>query len=299
MAQEPVICIGAMLWDTIAQASRPMQKGHDIAGRIADSPGGVAYNIAHALTRLNLTPLILSAVGTDVAGEGLITCARAEGINCDHLLRSTSYPTDRYMAIEDENGLVAAIADAHSLEAQGTSILTPLYNGALGRRDAPFTGRIVIDGNLSNATLSHMAQDPVIGAARLALVPASPGKAKRLRPFLGHGSAVFYTNLREAEIILGREFESSAAAAEQLASHGIKGALVSDGANAASYASAGQLITHMPPPLKPMRITGAGDNLLAGHLAAQIIGLPEAEQLLFALQHCAAYLRGDSFQPKA
>ena len=66
--------------------------------------------------------------------------AEVLGLNTDYLYRSQDLPTDRYMAIEGSNGLIAAIADAHSLEAAGDKILRPLADGRLG------TGRAAVSG---------------------------------------------------------------------------------------------------------------------------------------------------------
>ena len=54
------------------------------------------------------------------------------GMVTEHIYRSQDLPTDRYMAVEGANGLIAAIADAHSLEAAGAKILRPLMHGRIG-----------------------------------------------------------------------------------------------------------------------------------------------------------------------
>jgi sugar/nucleoside kinase (ribokinase family) len=78
-----------------------------------------------------LHPALLSAVGQDAEGEELVAACQRMGMVTDTLYRSADLPTDRYMAIEGANGLIAAVADAHSLEAAGERILTPLGDGRL------------------------------------------------------------------------------------------------------------------------------------------------------------------------
>ena len=48
-----ILCIGSVLWDVIGRCPDPMKHGFDRAGHIRRHPGGVAYNIAKALSNLN------------------------------------------------------------------------------------------------------------------------------------------------------------------------------------------------------------------------------------------------------
>ena len=72
------------------------------------------------------------------------------------------------MAIEGSNGLIAAIADAHSLEAAGDKILRPLADGRLGRAERPFRGLIALDGNLTVGLLAQIAASPLFDRRRFA-----------------------------------------------------------------------------------------------------------------------------------
>ncbi|RMD93500.1 MAG: kinase, partial [Alphaproteobacteria bacterium] len=153
-ARPDIICIGSVLWDVIGRAPRPMQRGHDVPGEITRSPGGVALNIAVMLRRRRLAPALLSAVGLDAEGEELVAACRAMGLVCDFLHRDPALPTDRYMAVEGAGEVMAAIADARSLEAAGAGILAPLGEGRLGSAAAPWRGPIALDGNLTSALLS-------------------------------------------------------------------------------------------------------------------------------------------------
>jgi len=126
-----VICIGSVLWDVIGRAPSKMRVGSDVPGRITRIPGGVAMNVAMMLRGFDLTPALLTAIGTDPEGDALIVEAEKRGLICDYVYRSEDLPTDSYMAIEASNGVIAAIADAHSLEAAGEKILQPVKDGAL------------------------------------------------------------------------------------------------------------------------------------------------------------------------
>ncbi|MDZ4312443.1 MAG: PfkB family carbohydrate kinase [Cypionkella sp.] len=289
-----ILCIGSVLWDIIGRSSIAMRLGSDVPGRITRLPGGVAMNIAMTLSRFGLTPALLSAVGQDEEGVELIAACQRMGMVTDHLYRSEDLPTDRYMAIEGANGLIAAIADAHSLEAAGDKILRPLADGRLGSAEAPWSGMVALDGNLTVALLSEIAHSPLFARADLRVAPASPGKAERLLPLLNHPRATLYVNLEEAGLIAHARFDSAAEAAEGLLSHGAAHVLVTNGGNPCAEGRRGAgVITAAPPPVLVSRITGAGDTFMAAHIVAERQGSPREVALAAALQAAAIYVSGE------
>lgn len=290
-----ILCIGSVLWDVIGRAERAMRLGNDVPGHITRLPGGVAMNIAMALVRENLRPSVLTAIGLDVEGDELIRACNALGVKADLALRHADFPTDRYMAIEGENGLIAAIADAHSLEAAGEAIIAPLLNGSLGSDEAPYHGVICIDGNLTRDLLTRIATAPAFTRADLRVVPASPGKAERIVPLMAHPNATLYVNLEEAGLLATATFSDAPTAARALLERGAKRVLVTDGALAVCDGSQGQpLLTMNPPAVREARVTGAGDTFMAAHIAAEISGQDRAQALETALQTAANYVAGET-----
>jgi sugar/nucleoside kinase (ribokinase family) len=271
-----------------------MRQGSDVPGRISRLPGGVALNIARTLAQFDMRPTLLSFVGQDAEGDELLDACGRMALETRHVHRSDALPTDTYMAVEGANGVIAAIADAHSLEAAGDAILTPLLNGDLGSPEAPFSGRIALDGNLTLDLLTRIATDPAFARADLRVAPASPGKAERLKPFLTHGRATLYVNLEEAGLLCGTEFTSSTEAAQGLLDHGAQRALVTDGAKSASEGGAQGLFTHAPPPVHAVRVTGAGDTFMAAHIAAESRGHGPDQSLSRAVRAAATFVAGDT-----
>lgn len=190
-----ILCIGSVLWDVIGRSASVMRQGSDVPGRITRLPGGVAMNIAMTLARFGLTPALLTAIGRDAEGDELMAACAARGMITDTIYRSDDLPTDRYMAVEGANGLIAAIADAHSLEAAGAKILRPLTDGTL---PAPYAGLVALDGNLTLDLLAEIATGDALAQADLRVAPASPGKAERLTPFLNNRRGTLYVNCEEA-----------------------------------------------------------------------------------------------------
>ena len=288
-----ILCIGSVLWDVIGRAPSVMRVGSDVPGRISRLPGGVAMNIAMTLRRFGLTPALLTAIGRDPEGDELIEAARRFGMMTGYIYRSDDLPTDTYMAIEGANGLISAIADAHSLEAAGAKVLAPLSDGRLGSADDPYRGRIALDGNLTEALLSDIARSPLFARADLRIAPASPGKAERLTPLLDMQGATIYVNLEEAGLLSQTRYDSAAGAARGLHARGTTRVLVTDGGRAAADCGLHGLIEATPPEVLVTRVTGAGDTFMAAHIAAEGAGSAPGPALESALQAAATYVSGE------
>ena len=286
-----ILCIGSVLWDVIGRSENAMRQGSDMPGRITRLPGGVALNIGMALARFGLTPALLSAVGRDAEGDELIAACTLRGLITEYVYRSDDLPTDRYMAVEGSNGLIAAIADAHSLEAAGDKILRPLEDGSL---PAPYKGAVALDGNLTVELLARMAQSPLLAEADLRVAPASPGKALRLTPFLKAGRGTLYVNLEEAGLLCQASFDDSPAAARALLARGARRAVVTDGGNPATVGEGDEIITLTPPSVHVARVTGAGDTFMAAHVAAELGGAVAQSALKAALDAAALYVSGET-----
>ncbi|XDA96681.1 PfkB family carbohydrate kinase [Sulfitobacter sp. LCG007] len=293
-AAPDILCIGSVLWDVIGRSASVMSQGSDVPGRITRLPGGVAMNIAMTLARFGMKPALLSAVGRDAEGEDLLAACVARGLITDSIYRSDDLPTDRYMAVEGANGLIAAIADAHSLEAAGAKILSPLRDGRLADADNPYRGPAALDGNLTLDLLGEIASGPLLAEADLRVAPASPGKAERLAPFLQNGRGTLYLNLEEAGLLCHARFETSRAAAEALLARGAARVLVTAGGEDASDGRTDAILSLTPPRVLVTRVTGAGDTFMAAHIAAETAGADPETALLRALEAAAAYVSGET-----
>lgn len=298
MTDLPILCAGSALWDIIARTERSLKPGFDVPGHITRQLGGVALNIALALATRGAPVALLSSVGKDPAGDRLIDMAMAAGIGCDMVLR-TEEPTDTYLAIEDGIGeIFGAVADCAALERYSDSVLAPLHDGRLGSADAPWSGTLIIDGNFPAEALTRLPHDPAFSAARLALVPASPGKAERLALALHHPNATLYVNRIEAEILCQRRLADAAEAALAVRALGAAHAVVTDGARAAAYAGPGDAHgTALPPKVEARTTTGAGDAFLAAHLDAIRMGADDADALATATRAAAAHVAQTSEVP--
>lgn len=280
-----ILCLGAAHWDVIGRSALPVAPGDDLPGVIRTRPGGVALNIAHALAAQGLRPALLSAIGQDPEGAALVAWLDRHGIDTRFLHRPATLPTDRYLAIEGPEGLVAAIADSTALEQEGTRILAALRAPAL----QAWRGPVVLDSGFAPQTLADLARSGIAQAAPLRLTSAAPAKAPRLRPFL-QSRACFTLNRQEAESLLDRALPDSRAAARALLSAGATRAIITDGPRPATDADAAQILTLPPPAVAAKRVTGAGDSFLAAHLVAELRGLDRHAALSHALDAAAHHI---------
>ncbi|MCC5957180.1 MAG: kinase [Natronohydrobacter sp.] len=280
-----ILCLGAAHWDVIGRSAAPVTTGDDLPGVIRTRPGGVALNIAHALAGQGLRPALLSAIGRDAEGVALVDWLQATGIDTRFLHRPETLPTDRYMAIEGPEGLVAAIADSTALENDGANVITALKRADL----AHWRGPVVLDSGFAPDLLAELAERGIAQATPLRLTSAAPAKAHRLRPFL-QSRATFTLNRHEAATLLGHPLPDSMSAAHALLTAGAARAIITDGAHAATDADGHRTLT-LPPPIVPLqRVTGAGDVFLAAHIAAEAHGLDRSAALAHALQQAAHHV---------
>ena len=284
----PVLCIGSALWDTIATTTLRMKPGYDVPGSITRRPGGVALNIALALVRCGQPAALLTTIGKDAEGEALITALTAEGIDCQYVTR-TDAPTDNYLAVEAGSGEVfAAVADCASLEQAGDTILSPLRDRRLANADTPWTGSVIIDGNLPVTVLDSINTHGDFNSASLSFVPASPGKAGRMRSALKSQGGTLFVNKGEAEILCRMDFPNSIEAALTLRQLGAHRAVVTDGPNTAALSMEGSTLDIMPPKVEARTTTGAGDVFLATFIATELSQKHTAPQILEAAVNAAA-----------
>ncbi|MDJ0944739.1 MAG: PfkB family carbohydrate kinase [Kiloniellales bacterium] len=262
MHEEPdVVCFGAAHWDVIARAQAEAP-GPDTPGRVERRPGGVALNVARALAAAGCRATLVAPLGDDEDGRRLRSVLAAEDIEAEASLGEGQAPTGCYVAVERADGeLLTAVADAAALDA-----LTPadLPLDRLSGAQAWF-----FETNLPRPVIEALAGR----AGRPALIAdaVSPAKAPKLGPVLGR-LATLYCNRAEAEAICAKDLATAEAAARALLELGVGRAVVTDGPGAA--ADAGRHgVTVLHPEGDGLRsVTGAGDALIAAHLATTLKG---------------------------
>jgi sugar/nucleoside kinase (ribokinase family) len=263
-----VVCFGAAGWDVIGRARAPV-RGPDAPGAVETRPGGVALNVALGLVAAGVAATLVGALGDDADGARLTGLLAEAGVGADRLLAYPGARTARYVAVERPDGeLLAAVADAGALDS-----LLPehLPFDALPPADAWF-----LDANLPAPALRAIAARP--GRPPLYADAASEAKAAKLRPILDRLDGV-YCNRAEAEAICAAGLNAARPAAEALVRRGARRAVVTNGALPAADAGPRGAVTLKPEAPPARSVTGAGDALIAAHLAAVLRGAHADEAL--------------------
>ncbi|MGA1682929.1 MAG: PfkB family carbohydrate kinase [Gemmobacter sp.] len=292
------IAIGALLWDVIATATAegPFAPGDDVPGRVVCRPGGVALNLALALQRAGIATAILAQVGADAAGRALLRAVARQGVATHGIDPLPGVATGRYVAIEAGGRLIGAVADTGALETAGrAALLAALEDGRIASPGAPWRGLAVIDGNLSAPLLAEIAAGGLLAQADLRLCVPSPAKARRLAPLARLAGATLYLNRAEAEAFCAAPLADARRAAAALIGAGVARVLVTDGAAPAAFATAGgPILTATPAAVPVRRVTGAGDALVAAHVAAERAGAEPPAALAAALAAAARHIAGET-----
>ncbi len=288
-----IICAGSAMIDSIGYSTNQINVGDDVPGNIKTSVGGVAFNICKQLVLAGLTDVeLLTALGNDTKGRVIIDKCRELGIITDNIHICNNSETDSYLAIEDAQGLKAAIAQVKNVEKFSDRILKPLEIGAVKTKSEFSKNLIILDGNLSPIILSKIAENKNFMNYDMRIVSASPAKAIRLQPFLSLSNTTIYCNKNEAEKLCKLAFKDTRQASTHLLKDGLRRAIVTDGANPICDSKINhEPILISPPKVKYIKhVTGAGDYFLACHIANEINQLKKENALKQAAKSAANYV---------
>ena len=162
------VVVGGMVLDVTASPGphARLRRGSSTPGAVLQNPGGVARNIAEGLARLvgdaGPAPLLISAVGDDVAGRVLIDAWRALGGDTRGVRVCTGASTPVVATVLDHDGEVAAsVADTLTAEKGLDASWIARHAGSIGRATV-----LVLDGNCAESTIAAAvdAAERVVGA---------------------------------------------------------------------------------------------------------------------------------------
>jgi pseudouridine kinase len=283
-----VTIFGAAHIDRLVRTDGPALLGASNPGRVRDTVGGVAFNIAASLARLGVAVSLVTRLGRDTAGDRVAMEMQAAGIDPQWVSHSPGAPTATYHAILDSAGsLVIGVADARIYEE-----MTPdAVAGPLARPARLW----LADANLPAETLTYIAKRSRAGGPPLAACAVSPSKAVRFRPIL-ESLAIWFGNRAEAESVLGRAPAAHAVPdlAAGLMAAGIGSGFVSDGARPFPAWSDGRVEILIPFATAATRsVNGAGDALAAGTVYGLSRGLGFVDALRYGRANAALKIEGE------
>jgi pseudouridine kinase len=289
LAAEPgVVVIGGANLDVKARSTAPVTPGTSNPGHGSMAPGGVGRNIAENLARLGTRTHLVTAVGRDGMGDGLLAQTSAAGVRVDYVHR-TDLPTGTYTAVFDSDGeLVLAVSDMAA-----TAELDPdRINDA---RDVIAAAELLIlDGNLAPATLDLALDIAVAAGVRTILEPVSVPKAAALAAHIMADRPLYAVTPNQGELtaltgLPARTDRQLRVAADDLHQRGVEHVWVRLAGRGSVLSSTGSPVTFLPAvPTTVVDVTGAGDSMLAAFCHAVLEGRDPVEAARFG--HVAASL---------
>ncbi|KAL4448643.1 hypothetical protein ABPG75_005862 [Micractinium tetrahymenae] len=332
----PVVLIGGMVMDLQAHPSgiADVQRGGSVPGRVTQSAGGVARNVAEALALLlrsggapaSRLPLLVSAVGDDLAGRALLLHWESLGLSTACIARLPGGATPTVSVVFDLGGEVAAcVADVGLLERELAPLLLRTAGVAAALAAAPV---LMLDGNLSEAALQEACCQAAAAGVPVWFEPVSVPKSTRAASLLscitfaspnGKELAAIAAAARQQQgggcsggnALLAKPAASHAEAALHLMLPDIATLLLAgvrhlvltlgvDGAALCTLAPGGQAVevVHVPAlPATVVNCSGAGDCLVAGCLFGLAQGVSAAEALCYGVAAATAAVQSQSNVP--
>lgn len=261
-----ITVVGACHLDRKARAAAPFVEGASNPVELQGCPGGVARNLAENLCRLGGRVDLVTRLGADAEGDGLLAGLRALPLGLTGVSRSATAPTAFHLiALQPDGEMLVAVADMRVYDEITPALLRALP-AALWESNA-----VVADCNLPQETLAFLAGLRQKGR-QLAVIGVSPAKAARLRPYLA-ACDILVVNRREAAVLTGLDPETAPAAlARALRTAGAGEVVLTLGAAGICLAG-GTAVVELPIlPCRLVDVTGAGDALAAAFLAARLEG---------------------------
>jgi len=264
-----VLAIGGANRDEVLRLAGPLHLGASNRVRARSVAGGIARNVAQNLVALGGSAQLLAAIGDDEIGDWLLSETAAAGVDVSPALRRPGMATGRYVAVLDTSGeLAVGLADMAATES-----LTPAEIEAASKL-IETAGAVFADTNLKPQTLTALFKTAANSATPVSVDLVSPVKATRLPADLSPIDLVV-GNRREAMALLGIE-KSPVDLAMAIVRRGANAAVISDGDGPVGWCGKsvnGADSGIVPPPsLKVVDVTGAGDALHAGVIAARLGG---------------------------
>ncbi|ARO30402.1 carbohydrate/purine kinase protein [Rhizobium sp. NXC14] len=272
-----ILVLGGAHIDRRGRISGETAPGASNPGTWFEEPGGGGFNAARNLARLGFHVTMISPRGGDPFGELVGEAADFAGID-DRPFVFLDRKTPSYTAIIEKNGdLVIALADMDLYR-----FFVPRRLSIRWVREAFAThDLILVDANLPEETIAAIVAKANSLAKPVAAIAISPAKVVRLKPCIRDIDYLFL-NEAEATAVIGLQPEDSGGWPPLLNEIGIRNAVVTRGRRELVAICKDRAVALQPPIAETVAdVTGAGDSLAAGTLAALISGLPLEEAVRY------------------
>jgi 1-phosphofructokinase/tagatose 6-phosphate kinase len=255
------------------------QLGHrHRASTSLSSAGGKGINVARALKRLDI-PVVCTGLAGGRTGVQIVERLTSEGLLNDFVrIRGESRTST---AVIDPTSNIYTEINEWGPEVEEHELVVLKDKLAYLSRGAEF---LVFCGSLPRGVEDGFYRDAIREANRRGVPTVLDSEGEPLRLGLESEPGLCSPNLREAEALVGHEFgspEDQASALEEIAALGARSVIITTetGCLALLRSERRELrLDARAPYLEPISKVGSGDALLAGFLAARVMGqdLPDA-----------------------
>lgn len=275
-----ILVLGGAHIDRRGMIETETAPGASNPGSWMEEAGGGGFNAARNLSRLGFQVRIIAPRGGDVTGEAVAEAARQAGVE-DTPFTFLDRRTPSYTAILERDGnLVIALADMDLYK-----LFTPRRLKIRAVREAITASDILLcDANLPEDTLTALGLVARACEKPLAAIAISPAKAVKLKAALGDIDILFM-NEAEARALTDKTAKNVRDWPDILREAGLSGGVVTRGASeVVAFNETEKAILH-PPHIREVKdVTGAGDAMASGYLAA----IAEGKTIREALRQGAA-----------
>ena len=272
-----ILVLGGAHIDRRGMIETETAPGASNPGSWMEEAGGGGFNAARNLSRLGFQVRIIAPRGGDVTGEAVAEAAKQAGVeDTPFTFTFLDRRTPSYTAILERDGnLVIALADMDLYK-----LFTPRRLKIRAVREAITASDILLcDANLPDDTLTALGLVARACEKPLAAIAISPAKAVKLKAALGDIDILFM-NEAEARALTGETAANVRDWPDILRKAGLCGGVVTRGASeVVAFNGTEKAILH-PPLIREVKdVTGAGDAMASGYLAAIAEGKTIAEAL--------------------
>jgi pseudouridine kinase len=263
---KPVICIGAALVDDLFHARDNMLMHTTNEVTQTRTAGGVARNIAHQLSLLDIPVQLISVFGKDTDGDWLKQVCVDAGIHLDASVMDAEV-TGKYTALIDKDGsMFTALLTNAALH-----LVTP---GHLQQHEQLLStaAYILIDANISVESTNWLIRFGNLNNIRVIIEPVSVPPAKKIAACNFEGLYLITPNEDELPALCSEAATTTEERVQELLEKGIQYVWLHRGKLGSALFKKTETLQLNAPAANVVDCTGAGDGSVSGFILSKYFG---------------------------
>lgn len=263
---KPVICIGAALVDDLYHAHDSMMMHTTNEVTQTRTAGGVARNIAHQLSLLDIPVQLISVFGKDNDGDWLKQVCNDSGIQLDASIMDASV-TGKYTALIDKDGsMFTALLTNAALH-----LITPEY---LQKHESLLitAAYLLVDANISVESMNWLIRFANLNSIRMIIEPVSVPPAKKIAACNFEGLYLITPNEDELPSLCSDAATTTDEQVQELLGKGIQYVWLHKGKLGSALYKKTETLQLNAPMANVVDCTGAGDGSVSGFILSKYFG---------------------------